>query len=257
MPLVNPAQQPAPKPFNLGFNLLVPSKATPLLTTSSQPFNFGFNLPHATLLITRSEQVLAQEDTLRDTLPQPTQQPAPKPFNLDYDINNRSFQFGWCCNLPLLFSPVAFPPPAIADAAPGPSMPSALPLTGEHLDQPTIGSLVGDAKHAAIDILRCLGGEEFDHLAQIMVSGALGLEDDVQDPNPNEVLENNRVMLMAFFEIRDQLTRIFKDLISLCHLTKVHEQILPAVESLLHEVDWIEAESTKELELILIMSASI
>ncbi|KAG2059875.1 hypothetical protein BDR06DRAFT_1002950 [Suillus hirtellus] len=143
--------------------------------------------------------------------------------------------------------PIASPLPAIADATPGPSMPSTLPLISEHLDRPTIGSLVSDAKHIAIDILRHLGGEEFDHLAQMMVSGALGPGDDVWDPNPDEVLESNRVMLMALFETRDQLTRIFKDLISLHHLAKVHEQVLPAVESLLHEVNWAEAESTKEL----------
>ncbi|KAG1792284.1 uncharacterized protein HD556DRAFT_1309361 [Suillus plorans] len=305
--LPQPAQQPAPRLFNLGFNLAVPSKATPPPTTSSQLFNFGFNLPHATPLATSSGQVPAQEDTLRHTLPQPTQQPAPKLFNLGfnlsvqskgtlppttssqpfnfgfnlphatppptnsepvpdqaetlrhvgYDINNRSFQFR--CEPPSLIGewqpelikvpqptpPVASSPPAIADvgpgpsmphgssppaiedAAPGPSMPRALPLTGKHLERPTVGSLVGDAERAAINNLRRLGGEEFDHLAQMMVGAALGPGDDVRDPNPDEVLQSNKVMLLAFFETRDRLTRIFKDLISLHHLAKVHERVLP------------------------------
>ncbi|KAG1800548.1 hypothetical protein EV424DRAFT_1545688 [Suillus variegatus] len=325
--LPQPAQQPAPKPFNLGFNLPVPSNATPPPTTPSQPFNFGFNLPFATPLATSSVPVPAQEDTLRNTLPQPTQQPASKPFNLGfnlsvqskgtplpttssqpfnfglnlpratplathsepvldqaetsrhvgYDINNRSFQFGceppspiweWqpeLIRVPQPTSPVASSPPAITDVAPGPSMPRAslpptiedatpgpsmpraLPLTSEHVEWPTVGSLVGDAKCAAIDILRHLGGEEFDHLAQMMVGGTLGPGDDVRDPNPDEVLQSNKVMLLAFFETRDRLTRIFKDLISLHHLAKVHKQVLPAVESLLHEVDRAEAESREEM----------
>lgn len=142
-------------------------------------------------------------------------------------------------------------------------MPRALPLTSEHVEWPTVGSLVGDAKCAAIDILRHLGGEEckyfietarcmlichlVDHLAQMMVGGTLGPGDDVRDPNPDEVLQSNKVMLLAFFETRDRLTRIFKDLISLHHLAKVHKQVLPAVESLLHEVDRAEAESREEM----------
>ncbi|KAG2096500.1 uncharacterized protein F5147DRAFT_778293 [Suillus discolor] len=242
--LPQPAQQPAPKPFNLGFNLPVPSKATLPPTTSSQPFNFGFNLPHATPPATSSELVPDQADTSR---------------HVGYDINNRSFQFGceppspigeWqpeLIRVPQPAPPVASSLPAIADAAPGPSMPRALPLTGGHLERPTLKSLVGDAECAAIDILNRLGGEEFDHLAQMMVGGALGPGDDVQDPKPDEVLESNRVMLMAFCESRDRLTRIFKDLISLHHLAQVHEWVLPAVESLLHEVDWAEAESGEKM----------
>lgn len=88
--LPQPAQQPAPKPFNLGFNLPVPSNATPPPTTPSQPFNFGFNLPFATPLATSSVPVPAQEDTLRNTLPQPTQQPASKPFNLGFNLSVQS-----------------------------------------------------------------------------------------------------------------------------------------------------------------------
>ena len=81
-----------------------------------------------------------------------------------------------------------------------------------------------------------------------MVGGALGPGDDVQDPKPDEVLETNRVILMAFLESRDQLTRVFKDLISLHHLAQVHEWVLPSLESLLIEVDRAEAQSGKDAE---------
>ncbi|KAG1855069.1 hypothetical protein C8R48DRAFT_807035 [Suillus tomentosus] len=179
-----PPQTTSSQPFNFGFNLphATPpatssgqSKGTPPPTTSSQPFDFGFNLPHATPPPTNSEPVPDQAETLR---------------HVGYDINNRSFQFGceppspigeWqpqLIKVPQPTLPVASSPPAITDAAPGPSMPRgpslpaigdatpgpsmprALPLTGEHLERPTVGSLVGDAKRVAIDILRRLGGEE-------------------------------------------------------------------------------------------------
>jgi hypothetical protein len=80
-----------------------------------------------------------------------------------------------------------------------------------------------------------------------MVGGILGPGDDVWDPKPNEVLETNRVIFMAFLESRDQLTRVFKDLISLHHLAQVHEQVLPSLESLLIEVDQGEAQSGNEI----------
>ncbi|KAG1801915.1 hypothetical protein EV424DRAFT_1351817 [Suillus variegatus] len=238
--LPQPTQQPAPKLFNLGFNLLVPSKATPLLTTSSQPFNFGFNLPFATPPATSSVPVPAQEDTLTTSsqpfnydfnLPHATS-PATR-SKLVPGQAETSRHFGceppspigeWqpeLIRVPQSTPPVASSPPAITDASPGPSMPRAfslptiedatpgpsmpcaLPHTGKHVEWPTVGSLVGDAKCVAIDILRCLGGEKFDHLAQMMVGGALGLGDDVWDPNPDEVLQSNKVMLLAFFETRD------------------------------------------------------
>ncbi|KAG2359797.1 hypothetical protein BDR07DRAFT_1487790 [Suillus spraguei] len=100
--------------------------------------------------------------------------------------------------------PVASSLAAIADAAPGPSIPRPLPHTGRH--------------H--------LGSEEFDHLAQMMVGSALVPGDDVKDPKPDEVLEN---------------------LINLHHLARVHEWVLPAVESSLDEVDKAEAESGQDM----------
>ncbi|KAG2356847.1 hypothetical protein BDR07DRAFT_1380514 [Suillus spraguei] len=249
-----PAQQPAPKPFNMGFNLPVQSTGTPLptmplpttpLPTTSQPFNLNFNLPMAvTTPAICFGLVQAQADTLR---------------HVGYDINNRSFQFG--CKPPSPIAewqpeliqalhpspPVASSPAAIADAAPGPSIPRPLPHTGGHVEWLKLKSLVGDAEHSAIDIVKHLGGEEFDHLAQMMVGSTLGLGDDVRDPKPDEVLESNQMMLMAFCESRDWLTRIFKDLINLHHLAQVHEQVLPAVESLLDEVDKAEAESGQDM----------
>jgi hypothetical protein len=62
----------------------------------------------------------------------------------------------------------------------------------------------------------------------MMVGGALGPGDDIREPLPDEILESNRVLMMAFCENRDRLTRIFKDLISLHHLAAVHERIVPS-----------------------------
>ncbi|KAG1719568.1 hypothetical protein EDB19DRAFT_1918745 [Suillus lakei] len=233
-----PAQQLAPMPFNLGFNRPGQTMGTPPptmlpsnmpLPTTSNPYNLGFGLPMAvTPPATHSGQVPAQET-----------------MNVGYGLNNMSFQFEcehpspigeWQPELIRVLQPllpvasppvaslpsvaplpsVAFLPPAMADAVPGPSsVPCPLPHTGRHLKWPTLKSLVGDAKCAAIEIVNRLGGQEFDHLAQMMVGGALGPGDDVWDPKPDEVLETNRVILMAFLESRDQLTRVFKDLISL------------------------------------------
>ncbi|KAG1771582.1 hypothetical protein EV702DRAFT_1201897 [Suillus placidus] len=125
-------------------------------------------------------------------------------------------------------------------------MPGPLPDTAGHQERPTLKSLVSDAERVAIDIVYRLGGELFDHLAHMMVGGALGPGDDIRDPNPDEVLESNKMMLMAFCEGRDRLTRIFKDLISLHHLAQVHERALPTVESLLYEVGRAEAGSGED-----------
>ncbi|KAG1726667.1 hypothetical protein EDB19DRAFT_1914529 [Suillus lakei] len=251
-----PAQQLAPMPFNLGFNCLGQTMGTPPPTTSN-PYNLGFGLPMAvTPLATHSGQVPAQET-----------------MNVGYGLNNMSFQFECECPSPigewqpeLIRVPQPSPPvasslsiasslsaasspPAMADAVPGlSSVPCPLPHTSGHLERPTLKSLVGDAKRPTIDIVNRLGGQEFDHLAQMMVGGALGPGDDVQDPKPDEVLETNRVILMAFLESRDQLTRVFKDLISLHHLAQVHEWVLPSLESLLIEVDWAGAQSGEDNE---------
>ncbi|KAG1884754.1 hypothetical protein F4604DRAFT_1919265 [Suillus subluteus] len=123
-----------------------------------------------------------------------------------------------------------------------------LPKVETALQPPTLASLVTDAKEAAMDIVRRLGGEEFDELAQMMVGGTLGPDDDVRDPTPEEILESNRVMLLAFCENRDRLTRIFKDLISLHHVAHVHERIVPAVDSLLQEVESAEAKVAAQEE---------
>ncbi|KAG1717573.1 hypothetical protein EDB19DRAFT_1839606 [Suillus lakei] len=277
---------PPPKLYNLGMNLNIPgavlasspaTMGTPppttppsnmLPPTTSNPYNLGFGLPMAvTPPATHSGQVPAQET-----------------MNVGYGLNNMPFQFECECPSPIgewqpeliwvlqPLLPVALPPvtsspsvtsllsiasspsaasspPAMADAVPGlSSVPCPLPHTGRHLEQPILKSLVGDAERATIDIVNCLGGQEFDHLAQMMVGGALGQGDDVWDPKPDEVLETNRVILMAFLESRDRLTRVFKDLISLHHLAQVHEQVLPSLESLLIEVDWAEAQSGEDNE---------
>ncbi|KAG1743160.1 hypothetical protein EDD22DRAFT_851520 [Suillus occidentalis] len=174
--------EPAPKSFNLGFNL--PVQGMTLLATAapatSQPFNLDFNLPLAVFRAT----------------------PPATSRHVGYDFQNESFKFGceppalireWQPELirappspheplppipsPQLLLPVALPA-AITNAAPGPST-SSLPDT------------VGDAEHAAIDIVHRLGGEEFDHLAQMMVGGTLGPGNDIRDPKPDEVIVKN------------------------------------------------------------------
>ncbi|KAG1769727.1 hypothetical protein EV702DRAFT_1202755 [Suillus placidus] len=226
--LAQPTQQPAPMPFNLGFNLPVqgtPPPPTPPPTTS-QPFNLGFNLPTAV--------PHATAETSR---------------HVGYDTNNR-FSIDHTLQHSSLDAPQSAPcvasPPAIINVAPGPSTPGPLPDTASHQEWPTLKLLVGDAERAAIDIVYCLGGEEFDHLAHMMVGSALEPGDDIRDPNPDKVLESNKMMLMAFCEGRDRLTRIFKDLISLHHLSQVHERVLPMVESLLYEVGQAEAGSGED-----------
>ncbi|KAG1720446.1 hypothetical protein EDD22DRAFT_854633, partial [Suillus occidentalis] len=121
-------------------------------------------------------------------------------------------------------------PAAITNAAPGPST-SSLPDT------------VGDAERAAIDIVHCLGGEEYDGWWRL---GSWRMI--FRDPKPDEVIQSNKMMLMAFCESRDWLTRIFKDLISLHHLAQLHERVLPSVESLLNEVHQAEAGSGEEID---------
>ncbi|KAG1735477.1 hypothetical protein EDD22DRAFT_959907 [Suillus occidentalis] len=240
--------EPAPKPFNLGFNLPVQGMM-PLATAvpaASQPFNLGFNLPltvpHATPPEPQGMLVMTfrmnfgceppalirewQPELIR-ALPSPHEPLPPIPS-------------------PQSSPPVALPA-AITNAAPGLST-SSLPDTVGQLKWPTLKSLVGDAECAAIDIVHHLGGEEFDHLAQMMVGGALGPGDDIWDFKPDEVIQSNKMMLMAFCESRDWLTRIFKDLISLHHLAQLHEHILPSVESLLNEVHQAEAGSGEEID---------
>ncbi|KAG2066584.1 hypothetical protein BDR04DRAFT_1160142 [Suillus decipiens] len=203
---------------------------------ATKAYNLGFSLPMAvTLPASNSAQVLAQETSM----------------NVGYGINNILFWFE--CELP---SPIGEWQPELIQVLqpllPATSLPVALPpvalpsfassLSAASL-VPAIADAVPGPSHATIDIVHCLGGQEFDHPAQIIVSSALGPGDDVQDPKPDEVLETNRVMLMAFLESRDWLTRVFKDHISLHHLAQVHEQVLPSLESLLIEVDQAEAQS--------------
>ncbi|KAG0693664.1 hypothetical protein DFH29DRAFT_881296 [Suillus ampliporus] len=90
-------------------------------------------------------------------------------------------------------------------------------------------------------ILSRLNGEEFDRVAQMMVGGSLGVGEAIWDPKPDEVLDSNRLMLSAFCENRDRLTRIFKDLISLHHMAQVQERVMPIVNTLLEEVERAEA----------------
>ncbi|KAG1888827.1 hypothetical protein F4604DRAFT_1674437 [Suillus subluteus] len=247
------------QPFNLGFDLLHLPRQSTSETTPQRPFNLGFNLPIPATAATPAISPTTPVSTHANTAPPATS----KPQHVGYDINNQSFQFG--CEPP---SPVGQWTPALIQAVapiaadistptPPVHMPAepvttpveykvmALPKIERAPQPPTVASLVTDANEAAMDIVRCLGGEEyepaFDELAQKMVGGALGPGDDVWDPTSEEVLESNRVMLLAFCENRDRLTRIFKDLISLYHVAHVHECIVPSVYSLLEEVECAEA----------------
>ncbi|KAG1817345.1 hypothetical protein EV424DRAFT_1348028 [Suillus variegatus] len=185
--------EPAPKPFNLGYNLPVQG-ATPIATaapTASQPFNLGFNVPlavaHPAPPATTSRCVGYDLDN-RFSIDHPLQH-----LSLDVSLslklrggNPSSSQAPQSPQEPSLhapspqstpqvpspqFSPPPALPAAIANASPGPSMPRALADTAGCLEQPTLKSLVGDAERAAIDIVHRLGGEEFDHLATMMVGG--------------------------------------------------------------------------------------
>ncbi|KAG1890018.1 hypothetical protein F4604DRAFT_1673518 [Suillus subluteus] len=277
-----PIRQPTPaapstliqQPFNLGFNLLIratkPDTAASIpsltnqptpATTSQVPFNLGFNLPmQATLAIPATSLATSPSPQL-DRAPPATSTPQ----HVGYDSNNQLQPADISAatppiHMPEVPAPMVVQPTAISAATPPVHMPAEpvtppveykaliLPKVEMALQPPTLASLVTDAKEAAMDIIRHLGGEEFDELAQMMVGSTLGPDDDIRDPTPEEILESNRVMLLAFCENRDRLTRIFKDLISLHHVAHVHEHIVLAVDSLLQEVESAEAKVATQEE---------
>ncbi|KAG2082548.1 uncharacterized protein F5147DRAFT_783254 [Suillus discolor] len=233
------------QPFNLGFNLSPTSNDRPTTSqgnpvkkqfhlgppaTSSTPFNFGFNLGMPT-----GDMPPAGSVTLpvRDpSVPAGTSQHC---SSLDVSLLSL-LETGNLCSYRRP-KPTTIQPDEVSSTAP------LLPNIEGVLQLPTVASLVGDAERAVIDIVRCLGGEEYDKLVQMMVGAALGPGDDVRDPKPDEILDSNRVMLLAFFESRDRLTRIFKDLIGLHHIAAVHKWVVPVVYSLLQEVEHAEAKA--------------
>lgn len=76
-----------------------------------------------------------------------------------------------------------------------------------------------------------------------MIGSIINPGNDVQHSNPDEVLDNNQVLLSAFCESRDKLTRIFKDLIHLHHMAAVQAKVVPMVVSLSKEVQKVEGQS--------------
>ncbi|KAG1722550.1 uncharacterized protein EDB91DRAFT_1088101 [Suillus paluster] len=255
---------PVNKPFNLGFQL-TPSPTSPQAELPAGPVNKLFNLGF---------QLTPSPTPPQAELPAgPVQQPfnlgfqLPIPINhtpaaavqtavrhVGYATNNRhkfashilinsdppaAFQFN-CEPLSPIgdWNPVLIraPLPIHAD---GPSAtmqpaPVAPPV------RPTLASLVGDAEQVAINIVRRLQGEEFDQVAAMMVSRSLGVGESIWDPKPDEVLDSNRILMSAFCENRDRLTRIFKDMISLHHIAQVQDRVAPMVTALLAEVERTE-----------------
>ncbi|KAG0697646.1 hypothetical protein DFH29DRAFT_1003565 [Suillus ampliporus] len=213
---------PVQQPFNLGFHLPIHNNQPQVAAHSAPAFNLGFDLPipaTQTTAVESAAMVPAVQTTVR---------------HIGYNINNKS-------SLTHRRLETGADPSTIAD---GPSVimpPAPVALPARIPPQPTLASLVGDAEQVAIDIVRRLNGEEFGRVAQMMVGGSLGVGEAIRDPKPDEVLDSNRLMLSAFCENRDRLTRIFKDLISLHHMAQVQERVVPIVNTLLEEVERAEA----------------
>ncbi|KAG2058796.1 hypothetical protein BDR06DRAFT_968294 [Suillus hirtellus] len=238
---------PVTTPFNFGMDLDVTPQwsvtptviLTPPLPTPKPAFDFGWNLS-----------------------PTPALGP---PLHVGYDLSNTSFLFN--CQAPLAkvgdwqplpvraAGPAAMPPaptrmdvaytlkglPNVEFAFPKKCMPSNSAESSE--PWPSLLSMVGDAKKAAINIVEHLGGDEFDKLAQLMLGSIVNPSNDVWPPKPNEVLDSNRVIMSVFCESRDKLTRIFKDLIHLHHMVAVQARVVPLVDSLSKEVQKAEGKS--------------
>ncbi|KAG1731226.1 uncharacterized protein EDB91DRAFT_1252288 [Suillus paluster] len=218
---------PVQQPFNLGFQLPIPINQPPAAANAAPAFNLGFDLP-VPVTQTPEEESAAMVPAVQTTV-----------RHVGYATNNRLFQFNceplspigdW--NLVLIQAPS----PIHSDGPSATMQPAPVAL---HV-RPKLASLVGDAKQAAIDTVRCLQGEEFDQVAAMMVGGSLGVSESIQDPKPDEVLDSNRILMSAFCENRDRLTRIFKDMISLHHMAQVQDQVAPMVTALLAEVERAE-----------------
>ncbi|KAG2127663.1 hypothetical protein DEU56DRAFT_758548 [Suillus clintonianus] len=235
-PQRQPPAGPVLQPFNLGFQLTPPSTppqaelpASPIL----QPFNLGFNL---NIPIKQPQEVVPAVQT--------------GDRHVGYTAANRlnsdppaAFQFN-CGPLPPIgdWEPVPIRAPSLmpADGPSGAMPPAPVAPPARRPQQPTLASLIGNAEQAAIDIVKHLHGDEFDYVATMMVGGRIRATENVRDPMPDEVLDSNRVMISAFCENRDRLTRIFKDMISLHHMAQVQERVAPMVNSLLCEVEIAE-----------------
>ncbi|KAG2058443.1 hypothetical protein BDR06DRAFT_968454 [Suillus hirtellus] len=109
---------------------------------------------------------------------------------------------------------------------------------------PSVLTVISDAEKVVMNIVEQLQGNEFDQLAQLMIGSIVNLGDDVQYPNPDEVLDSNQVLLLVFCESRDKLTRIFKNLIHLHHMAVVQARVVPMMASLSKEVQKVEAQSS-------------
>ncbi|KAG2114221.1 uncharacterized protein F5147DRAFT_650030 [Suillus discolor] len=121
------------------------------------------------------------------------------------------------------------------------STPSSSSDTSDH--RPSLQRVISDAERTARNIVEHLQGDEFNKLAQLMLGSIINPGDDVQHPKPDEVLDSNCVILLAFCESRNKLTWIFKDLIQLHHMVAVQARIVPLVHSLSQQVQKAEGKS--------------
>ncbi|KAG1861000.1 hypothetical protein C8R48DRAFT_774259 [Suillus tomentosus] len=244
----SPTPPPVARPI-LDFGWNTPVATNDPVTPVTTPFNFGMDL-----------DVTPQRSATPTVIPTPPPPPTPKPafdfgwnlsptpapgppLHVGYDLSNTPFPFN--CQAPpakvgdwqplpvRVAGPAATPPaptrmdvaytpkglPNVEFAFPKKCTPSNSAESSE--PRPSLLSMVGDAEKAAINIVERLGGDEFDKLAQLMLGSIVNPGDDVRPPKPDEVLDSNRVIMSAFCESRDKLTRIFKDLIHLHHMAAV------------------------------------
>ncbi|KAG1840339.1 hypothetical protein F4604DRAFT_1690821 [Suillus subluteus] len=192
------------------------------------------------------------------------------PQHVGYDMTNKPFQFGcegkpakvggWklvpitatvsadspatCSSLPVSYAAPALPNMVGALQLPKAPIPAIAVATAGESQEPKPATLVSEAEQAVINIVKHLRSDEFDALAQSLISTVVGPEIEVHNPTNEEVLDSNHVLLTAYSETRDRLTRIFKDLIGLHKIADGHSQVVPAVKSLANEVEKAETRST-------------
>ncbi|KAG1908951.1 uncharacterized protein F5891DRAFT_974226 [Suillus fuscotomentosus] len=258
----SPTPPPVARPI-LDFGWNTPVATNDPVTPVTTPFNFGMDL-----------DVTPQWSATPTVIPTPPPPPTPKPafdfgwnlsptpapgppLHVGYDLSNTPFPFN--CQAPpakvgdwqplpvRAAGPAATPPaptrmdvaytpkglPNVEFAFPKKCTPSNSAESSE--PRPSLLSMVGDAEKAA--------NQHIDKLAQLMLGSIVNPGDDVRPPKPDEVLDSNRVIMSAFCESRDKLTRIFKDLIHLHHMAAVQARVVPLVDSLSKEVQKAEGKS--------------
>ncbi|KAG2112337.1 uncharacterized protein F5147DRAFT_650969 [Suillus discolor] len=265
-------------PFNFGLDLPVLVTETPATTTPClNPFNFGFDLdipvrqpedpiPPASHYVgynfnNNAFEFVAKSPTLVGKWkPVPIQAmaphtdihlPTPPP-----DLPTRTMALE---PIPTLPASISASKPSMPTEQPGPSIqphgsyqprtltspegvvPDIGRPTSEAPGEHTLASLIGDSEQAAIWILERIQGTTVDKVAQAMLGGVIRQDESIQDPKPDEVLSINRAMLLAFYNTRDRLTKVFQDLLDLHYISEVHAWIVPPVISLIHEVEIAEA----------------